>query len=184
VRFLAPDQVADGKPAPLVIALHGAGGSENMFFDGYGHGDIVERCRRRGWLLVSTRYGIPDGLIDAVDALYPVDRKRIFVVGHSLGASQAMAAVSAKPDAFVAAAALGGGGAVTASDALKNVQIFVGVGAEDPVARGGALLLRDQLKKAGVKNLKFQEYEGAEHLTVVQLGLKDVFEFFDEAARR
>ena len=30
---MAPESVTKGRPLPLVITLHGAGGSENMFFD-------------------------------------------------------------------------------------------------------------------------------------------------------
>jgi hypothetical protein len=30
---MAPESVTKGKPLPLVIAIHGAGGIENMFFD-------------------------------------------------------------------------------------------------------------------------------------------------------
>ena len=33
---------------PVVVALHGAGGSENLFFEGYGAGHIVTECRKRG----------------------------------------------------------------------------------------------------------------------------------------
>src|SRR5262249_15763326 len=70
-----------GKAVPLVIALHGAGGSENLFFDGYGNGAIARMCARRGWLLVATRGGLADGGLDEVCRLYPVDKKRIFLVG-------------------------------------------------------------------------------------------------------
>jgi hypothetical protein len=45
VRLLAPETVVQGKPLPLVIAWHGAGGSENMFFDAYGNGPRTIRPR-------------------------------------------------------------------------------------------------------------------------------------------
>ena len=67
-----PRGAAKGKPLPLVIALHGAGGSENMFFDAYGNGKIVDLCRKRGWLLVAPRLsffglGMPVDSIDCRD---------------------------------------------------------------------------------------------------------------------
>jgi len=91
VRIMAPD-AAKGKPLPLVISLHGAGGSENMFFDAYGNGKIVDLCRKRGWLLVAPRLsffglGMPvDSIVAEIGQLYPVDKRQIFVVGHSMGA--------------------------------------------------------------------------------------------------
>src|SRR5262249_48359937 len=116
VRLLAPEAVKLGKPLPLVIALHGARGSENMFFDAYGRGAIVGQCEERGRLLVSPRVaGFDSGpnlpaVIDEVAKLYPVDKKRVFVVGHSMGAGQAVTAAGDAPEKFAAVAALGGGG--------------------------------------------------------------------------
>ncbi len=182
VRLMAPDEVKTGKPLPLVIALHGAGGSENMFFDAYGDGKIVNLCYKRGWLLVTPRNGMPGGLIDAVDALYPVDRKRVFLVGHSMGAAQAVATASTMPGSFRAVAALGGGGFANASDGITSLPFFVGVGTED-FALSAARQLRDRLKKLDVKKIEFHEYDGAEHVSVVQLALKDVFRFFEDAAK-
>ena len=42
VRVFVPDAVKAGKPVPLVVALHGAGGTENLFFDAYGNGKIFQ----------------------------------------------------------------------------------------------------------------------------------------------
>ena len=178
VRLLAPEAAAKGKPLPLVIALHGVGGSENMFFDGYGDGAIVKFCQQRGWLLVAPRGGLAPGLIDAIDRLYPVDRKRVFLIGHSLGAAQAMEAASRVPSTFAAVAALSGGGAVKPSDALKALPFFVAAGAED-FGLYGSQSLRDDLQRAGVKKLAYHEFPDVEHLLSVQVGLKDVFAFFD-----
>ncbi len=182
MRLLAPEAAAKGRPLPLVIALHGAGVSENLFFDGYGDGAIVKLCERRGWLLVALRDGLPPGLIDEIDRLYPVDRKRVFLIGHSMGASQAAAAASRSPEAFAAVAAMSGCGPVRPSDALKAVPFFVAAGAED-LGLIGSRGLRDDLQQAGVKKLVYRELPDFEHLLSVQTSLKDVFAFFDEAAR-
>ena len=44
-------QIPAGAPtdAPVVIALHGAGGSENMFFESYGAGAAPKEAKKRGW---------------------------------------------------------------------------------------------------------------------------------------
>ncbi|MBL8798721.1 MAG: hypothetical protein JNM56_32810 [Planctomycetia bacterium] len=188
VRLLAPEAVGRNEPRPLVVALHGAGGSENLFFDGYGRGAIVELCRKRGWLLVAPRCPLFAGqvpvaeLVEQCGKLYRVDPKKVFLVGHSMGAAQAVGAASLHPDAYAGVAALGGGGAPKASDGLKRVPFFVGVGSED-FALTGSRALSERLKKAEVKEVRFREYAGIEHLTIVQTALPDVFAWFDELAK-
>ncbi len=189
VRMLAPTAAKAGKPLPLVIALHGAGGSENMFFETYGAGAIAKLCEQRGWLLVSPRgTGMkPERvaeLIDAMDKLYPVDRSRVFVIGHSMGGGQTAAAANLTPEKFAGVAVLGGGGAVrNTTDAFKKLPFFVGIGTEDFALRG-AKALHEGLQKAEVKTIKYREYAAIEHLTIVQVALPDVFAFFTGLAQQ
>jgi predicted esterase len=181
-RVQVPDGAAAGRPMPVVLALHGAGGSENLFFDCHGNGLAARLCAERGWLLVAPRGRPPEGLLDEVARLYPIDRGRVFVFGHSMGAATAVESAAKAPERFAAVAALGGGGGVRATERLRGVPFFVASGAED-FALPGARSLRDALQKAGVKKVEYHEYPDVEHLLVVQLGLKDVFAFFDAAAR-
>jgi predicted esterase len=188
VRLFAPEAAKEGKPLPLVIAMHGAGASENLFFEGYGNGAAVRLCRARGWLLVAPRGDVWAGppvaeVIDEVARLYPVDRKRVFLVGHSMGAMQAVGAAGQSPERIAGVAALGGGGGAKKSEAIKKVPFFIAAGSRDfllPMARS----LRDALGKAGVENVVFQEYPDVEHLLVVQVALPAVFAFFDAAAKK
>jgi predicted peptidase len=171
----------------LVIALHGAGGSENMFFDSYGHGAIVELCRKRGWLLLAPR---AEGgttaaslaeMIESLSALYPVDRKHVFLVGHSMGAMQGVGHINRKPELFAGAALISGGGNLTAG--TKNLPIFVGVGADD-FAITMSRQLQSGLKKAQVETSEYHEYTDCEHLFAVQDALPDIFAFFDKIIRK
>jgi pimeloyl-ACP methyl ester carboxylesterase len=118
-----------------------------------------------------------------VSRLYPVDPRRVFLVGHSMGAAQAMAAAGRQPERFAGVAALGGGGGVAPSKGLEALPFFIGVGSED-FLRPAALTLRDRLGKAGARKVVSREYPDVEHLLVVQAGLRDVFAFFDGAAKR
>jgi poly(3-hydroxybutyrate) depolymerase len=189
VRLMAPDAVRQGQPRPLVLALHGAGGSENWFFEAYGGGAIVRCCRERGWLLAAPRGGLFDltpplpELVDAVARLYPVDRRRVFVVGHSLGAIQAVNCARRTPRIFAAVAALAGSLAGAPSPEMRDVPVFIGTGAEDPILRDGSRHLFEALDRAGAGTLLFRRYEDTEHLTVVAAALDDVFAFFDRAGR-
>ena len=183
-RLMVPMGAEAGRPLPLLVALHGAGGSENMFFDGYGRGKTVEMCEKRGWMLVAPgavggfNHAPVGDVIDAVAKLYPVDRKRVFLIGHSMGAMQGLSMVQKQPQLFAGFAAISGGGAITPTEALKALPFFVGVGAED-FAVGMSRQANSALKKAEVKSIVFKEYPACEHLFAVQVALPDVFEFFD-----
>jgi pimeloyl-ACP methyl ester carboxylesterase len=188
VRVAVPEGLAADAPRPLVLALHGAGGSENLFFDGYGAGAVVREAGRRGWIVAAPRsagFGAAPtaAIVDELARLYPVDRDRVFLVGHSMGAMQATAAAGAGPSRYAGVAALGGGGTVRKSDELAALPHFVGIGSAD-FARRGALRLRDDLAAAGVRSITFREYPDIEHLAIVQVALGDVFAFFDAIAGR
>jgi predicted esterase len=185
LRLLVPDSAKDGKALPLVVALHGLGGSENVCFEAYGAGLTVKLCQERGWLLAAPRNASPAGVLDLVDELsriYPVDRSSVFLIGHSIGGRHAVTAAEQSPGLFAAVAALGSGGAVPAKKAPVLVPFFIGVGTKD-LAHGLAKGLRNQLTKAGVKTVEYHEYPDIEHLLVVRAALPDVFALFDKVAK-
>jgi pimeloyl-ACP methyl ester carboxylesterase len=181
VRLLVPPGSAPTAPRPLVIALHGAGGSENLFFDGYGDGAIVRQCEQRGWYLVAPRSGFAamplPALIDALAAHWPIDTTKVLLVGHSMGAAHAVGAATATPQRFVAVAALGGGGSVPRDADLGALPFFVGVGERD-FARPQAQALGKALLRAKAPTT-LREFPDLEHLAIVQFALPDVFAFFD-----
>ncbi len=184
-RVFIPEEAKKKNPLPLVVALHGAGTSENMFFEAYGRGKIVDLCRKRGWLLISPRsptFAFRRPVTEIVDTLarrYPVDKTKVLVIGHSMGAAQAVAAVQDHPDRFAAIAALAGSGRVKDSNKIKHVPFFVAVGNRD-FALEGTRRLADSLRKAGVQNVQFKEYPQIEHVTIVQVALPEVFAFFEK----
>lgn len=188
-RLFVPDGLAPKKSVPLVVGLHGAGGSENLFFEGYGNGHIVKECEKRGWLLVAPRGG---GLLGGTPPVaevvaklarrHPIDPKRVFLIGHSMGAAQTVELVQQHPGRFAAVACLGGGGRVRKPEAFTELPLFVGVGSMD-FAHRGAKALHKSLSDAGAKWVTYKEYPDLEHLVIVREALPDVFAVFDEAAR-
>jgi len=185
VRLYLPKGVTKEKPVPLVIALHGAGGTENLFFEGYGAGQIVKECEKRNWLLIAPGSGLNFGsgppvkvILDELAARYPIDRKKIFIVGHSMGAAQTIALCQSHPSLFAGAAALGGGGAVKIPATFAELPIFVGVGTAD-FALNGSRELAKILKASGAKNLTAKEYLKIEHMAIVREALPDVFAIWD-----
>lgn len=184
VRLLVPAAAADGSPRPLVLALHGAGGSENLFFDGYGDGAIVRLCEERGFLLCAPRSSGMTGvalpaLVEALAARFAVDRSATLLLGHSMGAMQAMSQAGAAPETFCAVAALGGGGNARQSERLRALPFFVAAGERD-FGRAGAASLAQKLQAFGAP-CDFRIYPDVEHLAIVQVALPDVFSFFDSA---
>lgn len=168
---------------PVVFAFHGAGGSENMFFETYGAGKLIALARERGWLVVSPRQGLIglsmniEQMLDSLSAYLPIDRQRVYVVGHSMGAGTAMAQVQQCPDGLQAVAAIGGGGRVPTVEGAKSIRFFVAAGSRD-FGRSQATSLEKGLQKQNFNSL-FREYEGIEHMVIIQAALEDVFNFFD-----
>jgi pimeloyl-ACP methyl ester carboxylesterase len=185
-RVQVPKGLANG-PKALVVALHGAGGSENMFFDAYGVGIVARESARRDWMMIAPRddnvFQPPPlpGLIDALVDRYPIDAKRVLLVGHSMGAARAVAAARTHPQRFAAVAALGGGGNARGAKALQDRPFLIGYGREDFLKRSALLLVNDlRLAKA---DLRVIEYPDVEHLSVVAAAADDLFRFFDALAR-
>ncbi len=182
VRLFAPPRRTPDQKLPLVVALHGAGGSENMFFDAYGAGKLVTEAYQRDWIVIAPRSagGALPTVIDEVARLYPIDRRKIFLIGHSMGAMAAIEASTEPIARYAGVVALGGGGRVPAGARLPGRRFFVGIGARD-FAHRGALALRDALTQADAE-VRFEEYAATEHLTVVQRALPDVFAWLDTIA--
>jgi hypothetical protein len=97
----------------VVVAVHGAGGSENMFFDAYGDGLIVDLCRKRGWTLIAPTYRSPlDDVwntVERVEGVAAPNASHRFLVGHSLGAVTVLRMGQAHPDRLSGLAAISGG---------------------------------------------------------------------------
>ncbi|MCW5941881.1 MAG: alpha/beta fold hydrolase [Fimbriimonadaceae bacterium] len=166
--------------ATVVVALHGAGGSEEMFYRAYGAGAAASEAWRRKWAFFSPRTGTT-AVADVLDWLRKetgVAPKRLFVMGHSLGGGVALrsGSVTPKPSgvALFAPAAFG------LPENLAGVPLFLAVGTQEmPMLRQGA----DKLAK-DVPGIEFKRYDPCEHLMVVAEGIADAYAFFDRVAKK
>jgi predicted esterase len=187
IRIRIPPKLEERKgPVPVVVALHGAGGSENVFFEGYGNGIVPRLAAERGWIVLSPRV---EGLLgtgpappvaavlDELAKRYPIDPNRVYLLGHSMGAGHAVELAQKDPGRYAAVALLGGGGKLTKPDAVKGVRFFVGCGKLD-FSLDAARTVHTKLKDAGVP-VTLKEYDDVEHLMIVREAAADVFKFVE-----
>lgn len=167
--YYLPEKAPD--PAPLVVALHGAGGKaartvEHLrpFADQYGFLLVVPQSLRQSWDLVQGALG-PD--VEALDAALAhvfarasIDRKRLAVSGFSDGASYALTLGITNGDLFTHVIAFSPGfAAVTEQNGRPRV--FVSHGTEDeilPIDRCGRRVAA-QLRN-GNYPVTYREFEG------------------------
>ncbi|MFN7731903.1 MAG: hypothetical protein ACK5OB_08370 [Pirellula sp.] len=178
-----------GVPAsrPVVFAFHGAGGSENMFFETYGAGRLIELAKEHGWIVVAPRQNLLAGklalnvgpMLDELSGLIPIDRQRVGLIGHSMGAAQAITQVSSDPTQVTAVVAIGGGGRANRSAELQRVPFWIAAGARD-FGKSGAKALADRLSDSGCA-VEYREYPDIEHMVIVQASLDDATEFLLKA---
>lgn len=171
-------------PAPVLFLFHGAGGSENMFFETYGAGRAVQLAVDRGWIVVAPRQGFTglslnvDEMLQSLEKFVPVDRSRVMLIGHSMGAAQVMNQATINPALPIACVALGGGRRMPSADSVREIKWFVAAGEQD-FGRTGARQLHASLTQAGA-GATYRDYADVEHLVIVQAALDDVFRFLDE----
>lgn len=114
-RVFVPESVrAAGEAAPLLVVLHGAGGDEHMFFDGYGAGLIKRLAEERRFVVASplttifATGGFLEPLIEEIAAIAPIDRGRVHLVGHSMGAGAVSRIASLQRERIASVAMIAG----------------------------------------------------------------------------
>jgi pimeloyl-ACP methyl ester carboxylesterase len=180
VRIFVPAALPAAADRRLVLALHGAGGSENLFFDGYGAGLGVRLSAAQGAIFVAPRNlaaGDVEPLITALAERFEVPRGAVDVVGHSMGAATALAAVERSPQHFRHVALVGGGGRARNPDAVAPVPCLLVTGGRD-FARAQVLSTFRTLRGVAHPAVELIEFPWVEHMLVVQVALPDVFAFF------
>ena len=170
--YLPPGYHQSRQKWPLVLFLHGAGesGSDLAKVKIHGPPKLVEAGRQFPFILVSpqcaTRGWNPDTLNALLDDLmrkYPVDKKRVYVTGLSMGGYGTWALAAAHPEKFAAIAPVCGGGNPKDAAKLAPLPIWVFHGAKDPtvpIQRSEEMM---QAIKAAGGNVKFTIYPEAGH---------------------
>jgi predicted esterase len=170
VRLIAPPSaVQPNGRAPLIVALHGAGGDENMFVDAYGAGVLTRLADSLGALVVSPlANGFTAVAFDSVLAVvrreYAVDSTRVYVVGHSMGAGITAALANARGAQLAAAAMLAGGSPVTSPEAPP---VLFMAGTVDPVIPATRVKAAADATQAAGRSAVYREFPSEGHTLIV-----------------
>jgi polyhydroxybutyrate depolymerase len=140
-----PEAAKSGPPAPLLLCLHGSGRTGASIAERWTDLAAKERIVVAGPdALESASWGYPgdgpDFLRDVVENIaksVPIDRKRVYLFGHSAGASFAIQMALVESEYFAAAAVSAGaipeGAGDTISFAKRKIPIAIFVGTNDPI---------------------------------------------------
>jgi predicted peptidase len=202
-----PSTYNAGKAYPLVVLLHGLGGTEDSFFDGYDkkvpplaeqHGVIV--AAPLGYRVNGQYGGTIQRFTDAARKLtaelsekdvmnvlgivrkdFNVDENRIYLMGHSMGGAGTVHIATKNPDLFAAlgpiAPALVGKPRL---EKIKGVPIILIQGDKDTAVKVENIRpWADEMKKLKM-TYEYVEVAGGNHGSVVGEKMADIFEFFNK----
>lgn len=173
-RAAFPKAKTEG-PLNVVIAVHGAGGSENMFFESYGRGAAASEALKRGWAFMSPRAGASaiDDCLTWLKTVRGAKLGKVFLMGHSMGGGLVLgASPKVRPTGYAvfapAANRLGG--------VAATLPVFMAMGKQEPMAVMAAGLAK---ANEGRPDFVFREYDPCEHLMIVADAVSDAYRFFD-----
>lgn len=189
-RMMSPPTVEQGRKYPLVLVLHGAGerGTDNAkqlvhgAAEWLGYGErfpayvVFPQCPpgtywdgpnkvRVEQVPAGTVAPMPQviALLERLKRDLPVDDRRVYVMGLSMGGFGTFSIVHALPDTFAAAAPICGGGEPSMVDKLAGTPFWIFHGDADtivPVERSRQM--HEALRAAGAE-VKYTEYPGVGH---------------------
>ena len=192
-RLLKPEQIEAGAKYPLVVFLHGAGerGNDNEAQLIHGVREfatpehrkkypcflIAPQCPNgKRWVEVdwsSKSHRLPKEpseplrltveLVESLAKELPIDPKRVYITGLSMGGYGVWDVLARKPELFAAAVSVCGGGDIETAERIKEIPVWLFHGDQDgavPVSRSRDMVAA--LRKAGA-HPKYTEYPGIGH---------------------
>jgi predicted peptidase len=182
-RFAAPEKPKEGETYPLVLFLHGAGerGADNKAQLKHGVKDILKGAADLGepvyliapqcppgrwWADGGEKDPLPAAVLALVEETaksHPVNRKRIYITGLSMGGFGTFAMLARSPGTWAAAIPICGAGDPKSAEKFKRVPIRIFHGdADTTVAPDGSKNMAEALKKAGA-DVELTIYPGVGH---------------------
>jgi poly(3-hydroxybutyrate) depolymerase len=205
-RMYVPAKYAASRPFPLIIALHGLGGTEDSLFENYDR-TLAPLAEKHGYIVaaplgyrVDGGYGLGIGpapndpisrrsqqlseddvmeVLKLVRQQYNIDADRIYLMGHSLGAIGTWKIAPKFPDIWAALGPIAGVGSPATLERIRHVPQIVVHGDDDrTVSVQGSRAMVAKMKELGIEH-KYIEVPGGSHGGVVAPNLSAIFEFFN-----
>lgn len=168
---------------PVVIALHGAGGDETIFEYAYGVGRLIRDAHDRDATIVMPRtefFGFyPDALprlLDQLELFSKIDRSRVYLIGHSMGAQAALGIARKHPDLVRGIVLIGGGIGLAPQGKGKPEKLppVLMIGGElDPIFPAKRLEHEARIAKEAGLNVEFRIKKNYGHVFVVNGALDE-----------
>ena len=204
--LFVPSSYTPGKPAPLIVDLHGLNITPlmQMLFDG-----TTDLAERYGFIVVApmgfslsgwwgARSGRPGELseLDAMTVLkrvreqYAVDGDRIYLMGHSMGGAGTYHLGGKYHDIWAGIAPISAAGGITdaaAADRFRSFATLLMHGEKDSiVSANGSRRAATLLQGAGAQHL-YLEFPGLDHEFWIRRGaanMEKVFLFFSTVSKK
>jgi predicted esterase len=205
-HLYVPSTYNGSKAYPLVVLLHGLGGTEDSFFDGYDK-KVPALAEQHGYIVAAPLGYRVDGfygwglgtppadpsarrqqelseqdvmrVLQMVRQQYRIDDARIYLGGHSMGAIGTWRLAPKTPETWAGLAMFAGSGAPATLERIKHVPEFVVHGDADATVNvQGSRAMVAKAKELGIE-VTYIEVPGGTHGGVVAPNLAGMFDFFD-----
>jgi len=204
-RLYVPTTYKGDRSYPLIVMLHGNGGTENTFMDGYDN-QLQRLAEERGYIVVvplayrvDGGYGYNNGsraaeemrklqlsekdvlnVFDLMKNNYRIDANRTYLAGHSMGGSGTWYMGTRYFEPWAALATFAGAATPETIPPLKPTpQLIVHGDADATVTVERSRNMVAALKTAGVEH-QYIEVPGGTHGSIIAPNLKNMFDFFDK----
>ena len=189
-RLFVPTGYDGTKAAGLVVALHGMGGDEGSIFDQYAAGRMKAEAEKRGLFVVCPKgRGTAsmyrgDAETDVLDVLaqvrkdYKIDGKKVYLMGHSMGAFGTWAIAMKYPEMFAALGPISGGGNPAGMEKIKAIPQYIVHGDNDktvPVEQSRVMV--EAAKKLGTPHVYVEVPKGS-HVDIAVPNFAPMLDFF------
>jgi poly(3-hydroxybutyrate) depolymerase len=210
-RMYVPSSYDPSRGAPLIVALHGLGGTENSFFENY-EADFPRLAEQHGYIVaaplgfrVDGSYGWGLGnapvdptvqfvqarseedvmqVLELARAHYNIDPDRIYLAGHSMGAIGTWKVAAKFPEVWAAIGMFAGAGTPATLSQMQHIPQYVVHGDADPtVSVEGSRPMVARMKELEM-TVQYTEVPGGNHGDVVAPGFPGLFEFFNSYTKK